>query len=147
MEHKLFNESENEISKNLKTFENLVTNCAKLGISIIEIPLVDSSSLKTNNGKIQFTSIVNSKVEGDMEINNETIFPIWSMSKPITIVDMMILRERGMISINDNLSKYIHEFKNMTCKGEKGKYPCKKEIKIIHLLTHRSGFGYLSDQG
>ena len=54
MEHKLFNESENEISKNLKTFENLVTNCAKLGISIIEIPLVDSSSLKTNNGKIQF---------------------------------------------------------------------------------------------
>ena len=57
---------------------------------------------------------------------------------------MMILRERGMIG-NDNLSKYVHEFKNMTCKGEK--YPCKKEIKIIHLLTHRSGFGYYSDQG
>jgi len=64
MEHKLFNESENEISKNLKTFENLVTNCAKLGISIIEIPLVDSSSLKTNNGKIQFKN------------NLEKIFPL-----------------------------------------------------------------------
>ena len=60
---------------------------------------------------------------------------------------MMILRERGMISINDNLSKYIPEFKNMTCKGEKVKYPCKNEIKIIHLLPHRSGFGYYSNQG
>ena len=46
MEHKLFNESENEISKNLKTFENLVTNCAKLGVSIIEIPLVDGRDPK-----------------------------------------------------------------------------------------------------
>ena len=45
-------------------FENLVTNCAKLGISIIEIPLVDSSSLKTNNGKIQFKN------------NLEKIFPL-----------------------------------------------------------------------
>ena len=106
------------------------------------------------DGKTLFYNIENSGKKGDKNISNqsykpnlETIFPIWSMSKPITIVAMMILRERGMISINDNLSKYIPEFKNMTCKGEKGKYPCKKEIKIIHLLTHSSGFGYYSDQG
>ena len=69
------------------------------------------------------------------------------MSKPITIVAMMILKEKGVININDNLSKYIPEFKNMTCKGENGEYPCKNEIKVIHLLTHRSGFGYYSNPG
>ena len=122
---------------------------------IIENEITGSNTAMIyKDGKTLFYNIENSGKKGDKNISNqsykpnlETIFPIWSMSKPITIVAMMILKERGMISINDNLSKYIPEFKNMTCKGEKGKYPCKKEIKIIHLLTHRSGFGYYSDQG
>ena len=69
------------------------------------------------------------------------------MSKPITVVSIMILVENGLIKLDDNVSKYLPEFTQIYCKGKSGKYLCKKPLKIIHLLTHRSGFGYYSNQG
>ena len=65
------------------------------------------------------------------------------MSKPITIVAMMILKEREMIDFKDNVSKYLPEFKNLKCKNPDGSvYKCKNSISVFHLLTHRSGYGY-----
>lgn len=95
------------------------------------------------DGKIVYNEIVNSGKEGDKEINGETIFPIWSMSKPITIVAMMTLYEKGLIDFDDNVSKYIPEFSELQCKDENGNiYKCKNELKILHLMTHRSGYTY-----
>ena len=105
-------------------------------------------------GKVVFLNAENSNLIGDKKINNqsykpyqETLFPIWSMSKPITVVSIMILVEKGLIKLDDNVSKYLPEFSEIYCKGKTGKYLCKKPLKIIHLLTHRSGFGYYSHQG
>ena len=105
-------------------------------------------------GKVVFLNAENSNLIGDKKINNqsykpyqETLFPIWSMSKPITVVSIMILVEKGLIKLDDNVSKYLPEFSQMYCKGRSGKYLCNKPLKIIHLLTHRSGFGYYSHQG
>ena len=95
------------------------------------------------DGEIVYNEIVNSGKEGDKEINEETIFPIWSMSKPITIVAMMTLYEKGLIDFDDNVSKYIPEFSELKCKDENGNiYKCKNELKILHLMTHRSGYTY-----
>ena len=105
-------------------------------------------------GKVVYLNAENSNLIGDKKINNqsykpyqETLFPIWSMSKPITVVSIMILVEKGLIKLDDNVSKYLPEFSQIYCKGNTGKYLCKKPLKIIHLLTHRSGFGYYSHQG
>jgi len=105
-------------------------------------------------GRVVFLNAENSNLIGDKKINNqsykpyeETLFPIWSMSKPITVVSIMILVEKGLINLDDNVSKYLPEFTQIYCKGKSGKYLCKKPLKIIHLLTHRSGFGYYSHQG
>ena len=105
-------------------------------------------------GEVVFLNAENSNLIGDKKINNqsykpyqETLFPIWSMSKPITVVSVMILVEKGLIKLDDNVSKYLPEFSEIYCKGKTGKYLCKKPLKIIHLLTHRSGFGYYSHQG
>ncbi len=88
-------------------------------------------------------SIVNSGLAGDMPISKNTIFPIWSMSKPITIAAMMILRERELYELSDPVSKYIPYFSNLQCKAEDGQiYSCKNELQIVHLLSHRSGYGY-----
>ena len=54
MEKRLFSESENVISQNIKMLEKLITQSEKLGISLIEIPLVDISSLKTEQNKLDF---------------------------------------------------------------------------------------------
>jgi len=51
MTKKLFSESEFNLEKNIKTFKELILSSKELGISFIEIPLVDSSSLKTNENK------------------------------------------------------------------------------------------------
>lgn len=88
-------------------------------------------------------SLVNSGLTGDTPISANTIFPIWSMSKPITIVAMMILYEKGLYALDDPVSKYIPYFADVKCKDKTGKtYRCKNELKVVHLLTHRSGYGY-----
>jgi L-ribulose-5-phosphate 3-epimerase len=54
MKNLLFKENPQNIGIHLKILEKLIIQCNKLNISIIEIPLVDSSSLKTDEEKIQF---------------------------------------------------------------------------------------------
>ena len=93
--------------------------------------------------KIIYKQFVNSKKEGDKDINDQTIFPVWSMSKPITTVAMMTLFEDGLIDFNDNVSDYIPSFENIKCKGKVDQiYKCENSLKIIHLMTHRSGYKY-----
>jgi CubicO group peptidase (beta-lactamase class C family) len=111
-------------------------------------------ALVCKEGNVIYFNIQNSGKVGDKNIYNqsykpykETIFPIWSMSKPITTVAMMILLERGLIKLTDNVSKYIPAMKNMNCETEIGIQTCKNQIKIIDLLTHRSGLGYYGNPG
>tara|TARA_B100000963_G_scaffold361594_1_gene398002 strand:+ start:1989 stop:3185 length:1197 start_codon:yes stop_codon:yes gene_type:complete len=111
-------------------------------------------ALVYKEGKVVYINIENSGKLGDKNISNksykpykETIFPIWSMSKPITTVATMILLERGLIKLSDNVSKYIPSMSKMNCETNTGIQPCKKQIKILDLLTHRSGFGYYGNPG
>jgi len=67
------------------------------------------------------------------------------MSKPITIVAMMILYEEEKYDLNDKVSKYIPSFSNLKCKSNDEIYKCNNDLKIIHLLTHTSGFKYYDD--
>ena len=111
-------------------------------------------ALVYKEGSVIYFNIQNSGKVGDKNISNksykpykESLFPIWSMSKPITTVATMILLERGLIKLTDNVSKYIPSMENMNCETEGGIQPCKNQIKIIDLLTHRSGLGYYGNPG
>lgn len=106
-----------------------------------------NTAMVYKNGKIIYNEIVNSGAVGDADITENTIFAIHSMSKTVTTVAMMILLDREMFDLNDQLSKYLPEFKNMNCKGPDGVYPCENKIKVIDLLTHRSGFTYYAKNG
>tara|TARA_B100001093_G_scaffold81869_1_gene73285 strand:- start:1376 stop:2512 length:1137 start_codon:yes stop_codon:yes gene_type:complete len=111
---------------------------------LIENEITGSNvALVWQNGEVIYHNIENSFHKNGMPINENSIFPIWSMSKPISIVAMMILKERGMINFKDNVSKYLPEFKNLKCKNKDGSiYECKNPLSVFHLLTHRSGYGY-----
>jgi len=69
---KLFNESEIELEKNLEMIKKLIIQANKLEITIIEIPLVDSSSLKTDKNKKEITNNLE-KILPFAEENNVTI--------------------------------------------------------------------------
>ena len=90
-------------------------------------------------------SAVASDLPGDKAITEDTIFPIWSMSKPVTIVAMMVLLDQGKYSVDEPVAKYLPEFADLMCRPEDEDadlYPCKNELLIEHLLTHRSGYSY-----
>ena len=90
-------------------------------------------------------SSVASDLPGDVATTENTIFPIWSMSKPITTVAMMILLDRGLYLLNDPIKHYIPNFADIQCRSadpNAGLYPCKNDLLIKHLLSHRSGYQY-----
>ena len=121
-------------------FENITDFQKKL----IEEEITGSNvAMVYQNGEIIYHHIENSLHQNSKNIYNNSIFPIWSMSKPITIVAMMILKEKGLINFNDKVSKYIPAFENIKCKDAKGGiYKCKENLTVFHLLTHRSGYKY-----
>ena len=111
--------------------------------NLIESEITASNvALVFKDGKVIYHNIENSMDPNGKPIYNNTVFPIWSMSKPITIVAMMQLYEDGLIDFEDKLSKYIPEFKNLKCKGADGNYKCKNDLTLFHLMTHRSGYSY-----
>lgn len=66
---------------------------------------------------------------------------MYSCSKVVTAVATMMLVERGVLSLDDKVSKYISEFENshLLIDGEKVK---SKPITIKHLITMSSGLDY-----
>ena len=79
----------------------------------------------------------------------DAIFPIASMTKPVTSVAIMILFEEGKLQLNDPVSTYLSGFDNprvITKFNEADATyetrPAKRPMTIRHLLTHTSGIGY-----
>ena len=88
-------------------------------------------------------------VETKEKVDIKTIYRNASQTKAITTVAAMILLERGYFQLNDPLSKYLPEFKNMqvldtlyskdtTFKA----HTASGEITIKHLMAHTSGIMY-----
>ena len=122
------------LDNSILQFQNELITSEKTGSNV---------AMVFKDGEVVYNEIVNSNEDGDKAINEETIFPIWSMSKPITIVAMMTLYEKGLVNFDDNVSKYIPEFSELQCKDENGDiYSCDNDLKILHLMTHRSGYAY-----
>jgi len=77
----------------------------------------------------------------------DTIFRIYSMTKPITSVALMMLYEEGQFQLNDPVSKFIPKFADVKVfAGATGEAfeltELEREITIWHLLTHTAGLSY-----
>lgn len=77
----------------------------------------------------------------------DTLFRIYSMTKPITSVAIMMLAEEGRCSIHDLVHEYIPEFESLSV-YQSGEYPdfatadSKRAMSIRDLLMHTAGFAY-----
>jgi CubicO group peptidase (beta-lactamase class C family) len=97
--------------------------------------------------------IVHSTVQGfaDLErkapVKDDTIFRIYSMTKPITSVAFMMLVEQGRVAIDEPVHKYIPEWKNLGV-FQAGTHPAfltrppSRPMLIVDLLRHTSGLTY-----
>lgn len=93
-------------------------------------------------------------IERGRKIEDNTISRIYSMTKPITGVALMMLVEEGKIGLDDDVHKYIPEFKNLgvyasgmpsllpdTPKQFITTRPARR-MKVIDLVTHTAGLTY-----
>ncbi|HZP92768.1 MAG TPA: serine hydrolase domain-containing protein [Burkholderiales bacterium] len=87
-----------------------------------------------------------------LPMREDSIFRIYSMTKPIVTVAAMTLVEEGRLSLDEPVSKYIPELKNMKV-GIDGSDPAtgkpsftlvdaRRQITIQDLMRHTSGFTY-----
>ena len=75
-------------------------------------------------------------------VENDTIFRLYSMSKPVASVGFMILLERGLIDIMTPLSEYLPEYKHMKVASPEGLVDANREILILDVLRMTSGIVY-----
>lgn len=74
-------------------------------------------------------------------VNSQTIFRIYSMTKPIVSVVAMSLIEDGLLALDDPIEKYIPEFSNLqVIDRDSGEVrAAQNSITVANLLSHESG--------
>ncbi len=79
------------------------------------------------------------------KIAKDSIFRLYSMTKPDTSAAVMLLMEQGKIDLLDPISMYIPSFTNMTVASEMGDFPAQRPVTIKDCLSMTSGLPYNCD--
>ena len=105
-------------------------------------------TLVARRGEIAYLSAIGKMdLERDKPMAVDTIFRIYSMSKPITSVGLMMLYEHGRFQLDDPVYKFIPEWRDLRV-YELGNHPrwvttpCERPMTIRDLFTHMSGLTY-----
>ncbi len=105
------------------------------------------SLLVARRGRVAHFSTLGRRALDGAAMTDDVIFRIYSMTKPITSLALMMLFEEGRLRLDEPVSRYIPEFSNTRVwKGGNNFAPLtrgmQREIQIRDLLTHTSGLTY-----
>ncbi len=85
-------------------------------------------------------------LDGKAVVDKDSLFRVYSMTKPVTGMAVMILIGEGKIKLDQPIADFIPEFAKMTILTDPMKsldaVPAKTQITVRHLLTHTAGLGY-----
>ena len=106
----------------------------------------------SRKGKLVYSEVVGYQdKDAGIPLKKDSIFRIYSMTKPLVSVAAMILAEDGKLTLSDPVSKHLPEFADMkvsvATKDASGNpsysvVPAERPITVIDLLRHTSGIGY-----
>ncbi|MBT4522007.1 MAG: beta-lactamase family protein [Halieaceae bacterium] len=110
--------------------------------------IAGSLALVARRGVVCFLDLAGySDIERQTPLTIETIFRIYSMSKPITSLALMTLYEKGLFSLGDPVHRFIPAWRELQVR--KGgawplfeTVPCERPMTIRDLLMHTSGLTY-----
>lgn len=84
----------------------------------------------------------NNSLHSERPVTDKTLFRLASMTKPITAVATLILVERGLLSLDDGIDRYLPEFRDVKIIDAEGNSRPPRSIPTLrHILTHTSGIG------
>jgi CubicO group peptidase (beta-lactamase class C family) len=102
----------------------------------------------TRKGEVAHASTYGHRdLESGAPVTPDTLWRIYSMTKPVTSVAAMMLWEEGRFELTDEISRWIPEFADVKV-WDKGTalrpytVPATEPIRMWHLLTHTSGLTY-----
>ena len=75
-------------------------------------------------------------------MSKDSLFRIYSMTKPIVAATAMSIWEEGKFKLDDPISAHCPEWKEATVREKGKKVPAKNPITPRHLMTHSSGLTY-----
>jgi CubicO group peptidase (beta-lactamase class C family) len=106
-------------------------------------------------GEHVYTSQLGSMdLERNKPMREDAIFRIYSMTKPITAVALMMLAEEGKLGLDDNVHTHIPSWKNLRVyasgvpslvENTVGQFittPAERPMKVVDLVTHTAGLTY-----
>ena len=100
-------------------------------------------------GEPAYTAVLgHADVERGVPLAADTIFRIYSMTKPLTSVAFMMLVEEGKVALDDPVHRYIPEWRNLgvfvagTHRTGFQTQPCTRPMQIVDLLRHTAGLTY-----
>ena len=138
---------------NAEKAEAAITASAEKRIQ--EGTLTGAHAIVVQNGKQIINKTFGLYEVGGKELDDNAVYRIASMTKPVTALALLIEHDRGHLSIYDNLTKYMPEFGEMyICVKDKNGDPvtdknglmrkgekATNEIKLYQLVSHVSGVG------
>jgi len=86
-------------------------------------------------------------LEAGLPVTDDTVWRIYSMTKPVTSVAAMMLYEEGALALTDPVSAFIPAFKDVRVYAggsdlRQQTVPAVEPVRVWHLLTHTSGLTY-----
>ncbi|HTJ34444.1 MAG TPA: serine hydrolase domain-containing protein [Dactylosporangium sp.] len=100
------------------------------------------------DGRVVHSSVHGHRdAEAGLPVEPDTLWRLYSMTKPVTSVAAMMLWEEGRFELTDPIAEWLPEFRDMRVydKGSANApytVPAAEPIRVWHLLTHTSGLTY-----
>ena len=100
-------------------------------------------TILARHGKIvHYEAVGNYGVDNDKAMDIDALFRIYSMTKPVTAVAMMMLYEEGKFQLGDPVSNYLPEFEEQNLFRDGELVAASSSMTIEQLLTHTAGLVY-----
>lgn len=126
---------------NLELLENNIDAVAEYDLNNNKV--FGSAYCVWQDGKIVFEKCYGKTGLYGTEVKNNTLFRLASMTKPITAIAVLILMERGLLSLDDCTSKYFPEIKDIhITDSQRNSLGAPRNLPTIrNLLSHCGGIG------
>jgi CubicO group peptidase (beta-lactamase class C family) len=102
----------------------------------------------SRHGRLAYVARCGSRdLEAGLPVTDDTVWRIYSMTKPVTSVAAMILYEEGRLALTDPVADFIPAFKDVRVYAggsdlKQVTVPATEPVRIWHLLTHTAGLTY-----
>lgn len=127
--------------------EHLQNATAVLRQAVADRKIAGAVALVARHGKIAYLEPVGLRdVAARAPMDERTLFRIYSQTKAVTAVAVMMLQEAGQLRLADAVATYLPEFKNLMVQTPEGLRAPARAVTIEDLLLHTSGLSHRSSE-